>query len=80
MAATTEDGRIFLMTRYRATERRWVQRLLARLTPEQRVRYEAEMRKRPGDYRTGKKYDHLKAEVAERILLEDSRKGANADA
>jgi hypothetical protein len=46
-------------------------RLLARLTPAQRARYEAEMRKRPGHYRTGKKYDRLKAEVAERILYED---------
>ena len=46
--------------KYRATERGWVMRLLARLTPAQRARYEAEMAKRPGDYRTGKKYDRLK--------------------
>lgn len=57
--------------KYKATERGWVMRLLARLTPEQRARYEVEMRKRPGDYRTGKKYDRLKAEVAERIMYED---------
>ena len=46
-------------------------RLLARLTPAQRARYEAEMRKRPGDAHSGKKYDRLKAEVAERIIYED---------
>ena len=57
--------------KYKATERGWVMRLPARLTPAQRARYEAEMAKRPGDYRTGKKYDRLKAEVAERILYED---------
>ena len=57
--------------KYKATERGWVMRLLARLTPAQRARYEAEMAKRPGDYRTGKKYDRLKAEVAEHILYED---------
>ena len=59
--------------KYRATERAWVMRLLARLTPEQRRRYEAAMREAPGDYRTGKKYDWLKAQVAERILLEDAQ-------
>lgn len=60
---------------YAATERRWVMRLLARLTPEQRERYEAEMRKQPGHHSTGKKYDRLKAQVAERILYEDRLKG-----
>lgn len=59
--------------RYKATERAWVMRLLARLSPDQRRRYEAEMARRPGHHRSGKKYDHLKAEVAERILYEDSK-------
>ena len=61
--------------KYKATERGWVMRLLARLTPAQRARYEAEMAKRPGDAHSGKKYDHLKAEVAERILYEDRVRG-----
>lgn len=63
-----------MSVRYAANERVWVARLLARLTPEQRARYEAEMAKRPGHWRNGKKYDGLKAEVAERILYEDARK------
>ncbi|HAM41627.1 MAG TPA: hypothetical protein DCP69_09910 [Candidatus Omnitrophica bacterium] len=62
--------------KYCATERAWVMRLLARLTPAQRARYEVEMRSAPAHPHSGKKYDRLKAEVAERILLEDSRKGA----
>jgi hypothetical protein len=49
-------------------------RLLARLTPDQRRRYEAEMGQTPGHHSTGKKYDSLKARVAERIMLEDARK------
>jgi len=57
--------------KYKATERGWVMRLLARLTPLQRARYEADMATRPGHYRTRKKYDRLKAEVAEHILYED---------
>jgi len=64
--------------KYQATERGWVMRLLARLTLAQRARYEAEMAKRPGDYRTGKKYDRLKAEVAERILYDDRVRGTPA--
>lgn len=58
--------------RYRATERAWVARLLARLTPDQRKRYEAEMRRQPGHHASGKKYDGLKAQVAERILYEEA--------
>lgn len=58
--------------KYKATERAWVMRLLARLTPDQRRRYEEEMRREPGHHSTGKKYDGLKAQVAERIMLEDS--------
>lgn len=57
--------------KYKATERGWVMRLLARLTPAQRIRYEAAMRKAPAHPYSGKKYDRLKAEVAERILYED---------
>jgi len=59
--------------KYRAQERAWVRRILCRLTPEQRQRYEAAMQVAPGHWRTGKKYDALKAEVAERILLADVR-------
>jgi len=60
--------------KYKAYERAWVARLLARLNSDQRRRYEEEMRKRSGHYSTGKKYDGLKAEVAERILYEDALK------
>jgi GrpB-like predicted nucleotidyltransferase (UPF0157 family) len=56
--------------KYKATEREWVRRILARLTPEQRERYEAECRVAPRHYRSGKLYDHAKAEIAERILLQ----------
>ena len=58
--------------KYRATERAWVVRLLARLNADQRRRYEEQMRRTPGHHRTGKKYDLLKAAVAERILLDDT--------
>lgn len=59
--------------KYKATERAWVRRLLASLTPDQRQRYEAAMRLEPGHHRSGKKYDGLKARVAERIKLQDAR-------
>lgn len=59
--------------KYKATERQWVMRLLARLTPRQREEYEAEMKLQVGHYRTGKKYDKQKAAVAERIMLRDAR-------
>lgn len=61
--------------KYRATERAWVMRLLARLSPDQRRRYEEEMRQALGHWHSGKKYDLQKAQVAERILLDDARKG-----
>lgn len=60
--------------KYKATERAWVGRLLARLSPDQRKRYEEQMRKEMGWYSNGKKYDRLKAKVAERILYEDALK------
>ena len=60
--------------KYKAYERSWVMRLLARLTSDQRKRYESEMAKELGHWRTGRKYDGLKAEVAERIMLEDAKK------
>jgi hypothetical protein len=58
--------------KFKATERAWVMRLLARLSPAQRLRYEATCREAPRHYRSGKLYDHAKAEIAERILYEDS--------
>jgi hypothetical protein len=57
---------------YSAQERAWVMRLLARLSPEQRARYEAAGREAPRHSHSGKLYDHAKAEIAERILYEDS--------
>lgn len=59
--------------KYKAAERAWVGRLLARLTPDQRRRYEAECAAAPRHHRTGKLYDGEKAKIAERILLEDAR-------
>jgi hypothetical protein len=50
-------------------------RLVARLSPAQRLRYEAECRKAPRDHRSGKLYDGEKARIAERILYEDAAKG-----
>lgn len=48
-------------------------RLLARLTPEQRIRYELACRTAPRHYSSGKLYDGAKAKIAERILYEDYR-------
>jgi len=59
--------------KYRATERKWVMRLLARLTPAQRARYEEECRIAPRHYRSGRLYDADRAAIAERIMYEDSR-------
>jgi hypothetical protein len=56
---------------YAAQERAWVARILARLTTEQRVRYVVEMRQQSGHAHSGKKYDNLRAAVAERIMYED---------
>jgi hypothetical protein len=57
--------------KYKATERAWVTKLLARLNADQRRRYEEACRKAPRHERTGKLYDGAKAEIAERILFED---------
>lgn len=57
--------------KYKATEREWVKHLLARLTPDQRERYEAQCRIAPRHYRSGKLYDSAKAEIAERIMYLD---------
>lgn len=62
--------------KYCAQERAWVMRLLARLTPDQRRRYEEAMRRAPGYHTTGKKYDAQKAAMAERILYEDRMREA----
>lgn len=61
--------------KFRPQERAWVMRLVARLSPAQRLRYEAECRKAPRDHRSGKLYDGEKARIAERILYEDAAKG-----
>lgn len=60
--------------KYKATERAWVMRLLARLTPDQRRRYEEQMRRAAPHHNSGKKYDDLKASIAERIIFEDNKK------
>ena len=60
--------------RYKASERAWVMRLLARLTPDQRARYEAECTKAPRHHHSGKLYDDAKAAIAERIMLDDARR------
>jgi len=48
-------------------------RLLARMNPDQRARYEAACRIAPRHYRSGKLYDGAKAGIAERILYDDAR-------
>jgi hypothetical protein len=58
--------------KYRAQERAWVMRLLARLSPEQRARYEKACSEAPRHHNTGKLYDHAKAAIAERILYADA--------
>jgi hypothetical protein len=58
--------------KYPAQERAWVMRLLARLTPDQRRRYEEACSKAPRHHKSGKLYDRAKAEIAERILYQDS--------
>lgn len=60
--------------RYSAQERAWVARLLARLTPDQRRRYEVLCRAAPRHHHSGKLYDGAKATIAERILYEDAMK------
>lgn len=58
----------------KANERDWVRAILVRLTPGQRKRYEMEMAQTEGHPNSGKKYDDLKAKVAERIMYEDALK------
>ena len=60
--------------KYRAQERKWVMRLLARMTPEQRQRYEEACRDAPRHPHSGKLYDGAKAEIAERIMYEDAKR------
>ena len=59
--------------KYPAQEKAWVRKILVRLTPAQRERYEAECKVAPR-HRNGKLYDTAKARIAERILLEDSQR------
>ena len=58
--------------KYSAQERAWAMRLLARLTPEQRARYEKACSEASRDFRSGKLYDGTKAAIAERILYADA--------
>lgn len=60
--------------KYAAQERAWVRKLLARLTADQRRRYEEACRVAPR-HRNGRLYDGAKAAIAERILLEDRLTG-----
>jgi hypothetical protein len=50
-----------------------VRKLLARLNPDQRRRYEKACETAPR-HRNGRLYDGMKAQIAERILLEDALK------
>lgn len=59
--------------KYGAQERAWVMRLLARLTPAQRARYEDACEHAGRHEHSGKLYDGEKARIAERILYEDAR-------
>ena len=65
-----------MSNRYAATERRWVMQLVARLTPDQRRRYEAACREAPRHHNSGKLYDGAKAAIAEQILYGDTPKQA----
>jgi len=64
--------------KYKAQEKEWVRRILARLTPEQRERYEkacaTEVWLR---HRNGKLYDTDRARIAERILYVDYIEGVS---
>ncbi len=59
--------------KYAAQERKWVMQLLARLTREQRMKYEEECKDPIHKHRNGKLYDGEKAAIAERILYEAQR-------
>lgn len=63
------------MPRYTAQERRWVKAILCRLNADQRRRYEEACKAAPRHHNSGKLYDGAKAEIAERILYEDSLRG-----
>ena len=58
--------------KYRAQERAWVMKLLARLTPDQRRRYEEACRTAPREGAHQRLFDGEKARIAERILYEES--------
>lgn len=58
--------------KYGAQERKWAMRMLARLTPAQRLRYEEACKLAPRHAKSGKLYDGEKARIAERIIYEDS--------
>ncbi len=62
-----------LTGKYLAQERRWVARLLASLTPDQRRRYEAACAVAPRHHHSGKLYDVDRAAIAEQIKLEDAK-------
>jgi hypothetical protein len=59
--------------RYCAGERSWVARLLASLTAAEREEYERRIAAAPGHHNSGKKYDSLKAQIAERVKYEFRR-------
>ena len=66
------EGGFGEMPRYTAQERQWVKRLLCRLNADQRRRYEEACKTAPRHHNSGKLYDSARAEIAERILYEDS--------
>ncbi len=53
--------------KYAAQEREWVRRILVTLTPTERQEYERLMAQARGNARTGRKYDALRAKVAEMV-------------
>lgn len=66
--------------KYPATERAWVARILARLTPDQRKRYETECRDAARHHSTKHLYDAERARIAERIMYDDARRKDREDA
>jgi hypothetical protein len=61
------------MSRYPATERRWVMRLLARMTPAERAEYERRCAVAPRHHATGRFYDLARARIAEQVMYEARR-------
>ena len=59
--------------KYAAQERKWVARILVRLTSAQRDEYERECKRPLYRHRNGKLYDSEKARIAERIMYEAQR-------